>query len=49
MYKGTGAGKGDTYRPVNYKVWSKNWDLIFNKDKNVKRRGSSNRKNYKSV
>lgn len=25
------AGKGDTYRPVDYKTWSKNFDKIFNK------------------
>lgn len=26
-----GAGKGDTYRPVDYKKWSDNWDKIFGK------------------
>jgi hypothetical protein len=26
-----GAGKGDRYRPVDYKKWSDNWDRIFNK------------------
>lgn len=26
-----GAGKGDTYREVDYKEWSKNWDKIFKK------------------
>lgn len=25
------AGKGDRYRPVDYKKWSENWDKIFNK------------------
>ena len=25
------AGKGDSYRPVNYKKWSENWDKIFKK------------------
>lgn len=25
------AGKGDTYRPVDYKKWSENWDKIFTK------------------
>ena len=24
-----GAGKGDKYRPVDSKVWSENWDMIF--------------------
>jgi len=23
------AGKGDSYRPVDRKAWSKNWDAIF--------------------
>lgn len=27
------AGKGDTYRPVDYKKWSENWDKIFKKKK----------------
>ena len=27
------AGKGDTYRPVNYETYCKNWDKIFNKKK----------------
>lgn len=26
-----GAGKGDTYRPVDYQKWSDNWDNIFGK------------------
>ena len=26
-----GAGKGDTYRPVDYQKWSDNWDKIFGK------------------
>lgn len=32
------AGKGDTYRKVDYKKWSQNWDKIFCKKekKNVK-------------
>lgn len=25
------AGKGDTYRKVDYKKWSQNWDKIFSK------------------
>lgn len=31
-----GAGKGDTYRPVDYKKWSENWDAIFGKKKQTK-------------
>ena len=27
------AGKGDTYRPVDYRMWSKNWDAVFGKKK----------------
>lgn len=27
------AGKGDSYRPVDHKMWSKNWDAIFGKKK----------------
>ena len=26
-----GAGKGDTYRKVNYQQWSDNYDAIFKK------------------
>lgn len=26
-----GAGKGDSYRPVDYQKWSDNWDKIFGK------------------
>ncbi len=29
--KDNGAGKGDKYRPVNWKKYSKNYDLIFKK------------------
>lgn len=28
-----GAGKGDSYRQVNYATYCKNWDKIFNKKK----------------
>jgi len=24
-----GAGKGDTYRPVDRKKWAENWNAIF--------------------
>jgi len=27
------AGKGDTYRPVDWEQYSKNWDDIFGKKK----------------
>lgn len=27
------AGKGDTYRPVDQKKWSENYDRIFGKKK----------------
>ena len=30
------AGKGDKYRPVDYKKWSDNWDNIFGKKKKSK-------------
>lgn len=30
------AGKGDRYRPVDYKQWSDNWDKIFKKKKKSK-------------
>jgi hypothetical protein len=33
-----GAGKGDSYRQVNYEVYCKNWDKIFNKPKIKKKR-----------
>ncbi len=32
-----GAGKGDTYRHVDYQKWSDNWDAIFGKKKNGKK------------
>jgi len=35
------AGKGDTYRPVNKKVFDRNFDLIFGK----KRKPSKKKKN----
>lgn len=30
------AGKGDQYRKVNRKKWSRNYDLIFRKEHNGK-------------
>ena len=32
-----GSGKGDKYRPVDSKVCSENWDMIFNKKKKKKK------------
>jgi hypothetical protein len=52
-----GAGKGDTYRPVDYQKWSDNWDRIFGKktkkgkvrdeqgEKASRRKGNANRSN----
>jgi hypothetical protein len=34
------AGKGDKYRPIDYKKWSENWDKIFGKKKPSKKRKS---------
>ncbi len=34
MFEGIhGAGKGDSYRSVNYEQYCKNWDKIFGKPK----------------
>ena len=30
------AGKGDTYRPVDWEQYSKNWDAIFKKKGKIK-------------
>jgi hypothetical protein len=32
--KNQGAGKGDAYRPVNWKQYSENYDRIFKKGNN---------------
>ena len=37
MEGNNGAGKGDTYRPVDYQKWSANWDAIFGKKTNKKK------------
>lgn len=29
------AGKGDTYRPVNKRIYDENYDYIFRRNKNV--------------
>jgi hypothetical protein len=31
--EGEGAGKGDTYRPVNREVFNRNFDDIFRKER----------------
>ena len=31
MKKSNEAGKGDSYRSVDYQKWSANWDAIFPK------------------
>ena len=35
-----GAGKGDTYRHVDYQKWSDNYDAIFGKKKASVKNGS---------
>lgn len=34
------AGKGDSYRPVNYKIYCENWDKIFGCQKKKKSKNS---------
>lgn len=44
------AGKGDRYRPVDQKVWEKNWNDIFGKRRSTrasKAKGKSNNKKTK--
>ena len=31
------AGKGDSYRPVDRTMWSRNWDAIFGKKRATKK------------
>jgi hypothetical protein len=39
------AGKGDTYRPVDQKKWSENWEMIFSKKtKNKNQKNNNERK-----
>lgn len=38
------AGKGDRYRAVDMKKFSKNWDSIFKKQKSAKKICSSKKK-----
>jgi hypothetical protein len=37
MEGNNGAGKGDSYRPVDYQKWSANWDAIFDKKTDKKK------------
>lgn len=37
------AGKGDAYRPVNYKVYCENWEQIFGCPKKKKSKSSGKR------
>lgn len=43
------AGKGDSYRPVDQRKWSENWDRIFGKKKGKKPRGERKPKNKNSL
>ena len=44
MTKKHAAGKGDTYRPVNWEQYSKNWDDIFGKKKKLKKKVDTKKK-----
>ena len=47
-YGSNGAGKGDSYRPVNYAEYCKNWDKIFGKkEAPKKKKGLDNNKKKK--
>jgi hypothetical protein len=37
------AGKGDTYRPVNFETYCKNWEEIFGCKKKKKSKSSKNK------
>lgn len=39
-----GAGKGDSYRPVDQKKWDENWDKIFGKGKIKKLKPTTKKK-----
>jgi hypothetical protein len=41
------AGKGDTYRPVDWKKWSDNYDKIFGKKTKPKNKVIKEPKNTK--
>ena len=44
-----GAGKGDTYRQLDYKKWSEGWDAIFGKKKQTPKKGKSKSKKSKGT
>jgi len=47
MFEGNnGAGKGDTYRKVDYHLWSKNYDAIFNKKVRKENGSKTNRSKH---
>jgi hypothetical protein len=37
------AGKGDSYRPVDYKKWDENYERIFGKKKKVKKKAKKSK------
>ena len=39
------TGKGDKYRPVDFKKWDKNWEKVFSKDKKTKVKKSKKENN----
>ena len=46
-YGSHGSGKGDSYRPVNYAEYCKNWDKIFGckkKQKNSRKKSKNSKK-----
>lgn len=43
-----GAGKGDSYRPVDQKKWNENWDKIFGKGKIKKMKPTTKKPKKKS-
>lgn len=47
MEESYGAGKGDNYRSVNMKIYSKNWDKIFNTAKRKKKKLTKTKKKVK--
>lgn len=40
-----GAGKGDSYRKLDYEKWSHGWDMIFGKKKKKKKVSKKKGKN----
>lgn len=43
-YGSHGAGKGDSYRAVNFAQYQKNYDIIFGKKKKAKKKTVKNKK-----